>query len=425
MTAQGTYVPSAAEQYCDANGNPAVDYRIFTYLAGTATKVNTYTDVALTIANQNPLTLGADARPTIMLTPGVSYKILLALPGTDDPPSSSLWSRDNIQAVPPSGTSADVDVTATAGENIAAGECCYLSAGAGGATAGRFYLADADNTYSSTDAKIIGFATAAISTGSAGTVRVSGRVTGLSGLVAGTVYAISATGGAVTSTAPTNARFVLQADSTTAGIVLTGEPLASATVPGVVGLVSQTLGLGTAADIKTVGGLVVNSTPTYKPGSDATADAVASGSLRALVDTTQHANSGTGNTVMSTMTLPAGTLATNGATAVFYFGGTYAANANNKTITFLFGATTVTLANGGANGGGWHVTVYVVRTGAATQKIIAFYGARPGGTGDFNAFATTAAETLSGAITVQTKSQSGTASSDILQEVFIPALIGA
>src|SRR6187431_791752 len=177
MTAQGTYAPEPAAQYEDANGDPAVNYRLFTYLAGTSTKVNTYTDVGLSSANANPLTLASDARPTVMLTPGVSYKFVLALPGIDDPPASVLWTRDNISAVPAGSTSADTDVTAVAGENLAASDAVYLSDGTGGTTAGRWYKADADAVASSSSATAVGFATAAITVGATGTVRREGRIT--------------------------------------------------------------------------------------------------------------------------------------------------------------------------------------------------------------------------------------------------------
>lgn len=244
----GTYFPIPGEQYEDANGNPAVNYRIFTYLAGTSTKVSTYTDIALSSANPNPLTLGADARPTIFATPGVSYKLVVALPGTDDPPGSVLYTRDNISAVPPAGSSADVDVTAVAGENIAANDACYLSDGSGGTTAGRWYRTDSAAVASSVTAQLIGFATAAITSGASGTIRIDGRVTGFSGLVGGTVYWISGTIGAITATAPANARAVLQADSTTAGVIIQGGPYAGTGVPGVWGMGAQTMPVG----IKTI-----------------------------------------------------------------------------------------------------------------------------------------------------------------------------
>ena len=283
MTAQGTYAPDPAAQYDDANGDPAVNYRLFTYLAGTSTKVNTYTDIALSSANANPLTLGADARPTVMLTPGVSYKFVLALPGIDDPPASVLWTRDNIQSVPGASTSADVDVVAVAGENIAANDCCYLSDGTGGTTAGRWYRTDADAVATSVTAQLIGFATAAITSGATGAVRTDGRVTGLTGLVAGTVYWISGTVGAITSTAPASARAVLQADTTTTGIIIPGEPYAGTGVPGVWGMGAQTMPTG----VKTIPTApVLSAGATFTSGATIIDVAVA----RQTADVTKNAN---------------------------------------------------------------------------------------------------------------------------------------
>lgn len=426
-TTNGTIAPFPKHTFFDNNGNPCVGCKVFSYTAGTSTKVNTYTDVGLSVPNTNPIVLDSAGRATIFLTPGLSYKFILS-PSTDsDPPAAPLWTVDSVTAVPPGGTSTDQDVTGTAGENLSAGDVAFISDGSGGNTAGRWYKADADNTYSSTSAAQVGMAVSAISLGASGSIRLSGRITGLTSLTTGTLYYVSATGGALTAVAPTNARTVGVADSTTSFVISPWALIeASGTVPGFINLTTQTLGAGTKtiASAAITSTLTVGSTPNYKPGSDTALDAFASGSLRTLVDTTQHANSGTGNTTMTSITFPAGALATDKQVAKFTFGGSFAANANTKTITFVFGATTVTITNGGSNGGAWHCEVLVIRTGAATQKIVGFYTGRPGGLADATAFDTTAAETLSGAITVQTKSQSGTASSDILQDVFIPEVIG-
>jgi hypothetical protein len=61
----------------------------------------------------------------------------------------------------------------------------------------------------------VGFAVAAMASAGSGTIRLSGRVTGLSSLSAGSSYYVSGTAGALTATMPSNARFVGQADSTT------------------------------------------------------------------------------------------------------------------------------------------------------------------------------------------------------------------
>lgn len=120
-----------------------------------------------------------------------------------------------------------------------------LSDGSGGNTAGRWYKADADQTYLSSAAPTLGFALTAVASAASGTFRISGRVTGLSSLTAGLTYYVSATAGGLTSTPPTNVRTVGVADTTTSLVIsfaLTTP--ASATTAGIVSLADQTLGAG-------------------------------------------------------------------------------------------------------------------------------------------------------------------------------------
>jgi hypothetical protein len=242
FTATGTIAPFPKHVFLDNNGLPCNGCKVFTYTAGTTTKVSTYTDVALTTPNANPIVLDSAGRATIFLTPGVTYKFVLA-PSTDtDPPVSPLWTQDNVSAVPPASTASDNDVTGTAGENITAGQAVFLSDGSGGNTVGRWYRTSATNTYSSSAANLVGFAPSSITVGGSGSVRISGRITGLTGLVAGTLYYLDTTAGALTSSAPTNARAIAQADSTTTAIVgaWVGTISASATASGIVSTGAQT-----------------------------------------------------------------------------------------------------------------------------------------------------------------------------------------
>jgi hypothetical protein len=135
----------------------------------------------------------------------------------------------------------NVDVPATAGTDLDADKVCFLSAGDGGNTAGRWYLADADATYSSNLAEAVGFPVTNLSEDDTGNIRVAGRVTGLAGLSVGSVYFIAASAGSITSTAPANARAVGVADSTTSLILIPCVQEASATSPGLVSTGAQTL----------------------------------------------------------------------------------------------------------------------------------------------------------------------------------------
>ena len=215
-----TITPTPFQTVVDTNGNPVSGALINTYLAGTSTPATTYSTSSGT-ANANPIVADGSGRFVAYLDPAVSYKFTITT-------SASVLIRtvDNILAVP---STIDLDVTGTAGEAIALGDTVYLSDGSGGTTAGRWYRGDADNTYSSSAAKTVALAPAAVSSAATGSFRLQGRITGLSGLTAGTGYYMSATAGALTSTAPTNARFVGTADTTTSLIVT---PSLSATPTG-------------------------------------------------------------------------------------------------------------------------------------------------------------------------------------------------
>ena len=77
-------------QYEDSAGNPASGYRLFFYQAGSTTKLSTYNSSTGLSANTNPITLNSRGEPSVEIwgTVGQSYKIVLANPGSDDPPSS-------------------------------------------------------------------------------------------------------------------------------------------------------------------------------------------------------------------------------------------------------------------------------------------------------------------------------------------------
>lgn len=85
-----------------AAGTPAVGYKLFFYAAGSVnTKQTTYTDSTGTVANTNPVVLNSLGQPTTELwfASGLSYKCVLA-PSTDtDPPTSPVWSVDNLRGI--------------------------------------------------------------------------------------------------------------------------------------------------------------------------------------------------------------------------------------------------------------------------------------------------------------------------------------
>lgn len=208
--AQGTVIPSPKFVGLDTNGNPLAGGKLTVTLAGTSTPVNTYSDVGLTTPNANPVILDSSGRATIFLTPGVAYKFALT-----DSNNGAIWTQDNVLGTPVTANVASV--TGTAGETLAAGHAVYLSDGSGGKNAGQWYNADTTNTYSST-LPAVGMVVNAITSGTSGTITLGGSITGLTSLSVGSDYYISTTG-TITTSAPTNARHLGWAD-TTSSLVL-------------------------------------------------------------------------------------------------------------------------------------------------------------------------------------------------------------
>ena len=210
-----TLAPSPHLFALDASGNIINAGCVWTYLTGTSTPAATYTTSAGT-ANANPIIAGSNGQFVAFLQPGTVYRFVYeAIPCSASSHGSVLATRDGVAAVPVSGL--NVDVSGTAGETLTLADLVYLSA-----TDGSWYRADADATATSTTAVAVGFATAAASSGASVTVRLAGRMTGLS-LTAGDVYYVSATAAALTATPPTNTRCVGKADSTTTLILPCGE----------------------------------------------------------------------------------------------------------------------------------------------------------------------------------------------------------
>lgn len=77
----------------------AASYKLFQYVAGTTTKANTYTDSSKGTANANPMTLNSAGRLDQDVYIDQSMKFVLASSTAGDPPTSSVWTVDNVVAV--------------------------------------------------------------------------------------------------------------------------------------------------------------------------------------------------------------------------------------------------------------------------------------------------------------------------------------
>lgn len=88
--------PSPKMQFFDANGNPLVGGKLYTYSAGTTSPLATYTDSTGTSANTNPVILDSRGEANVWLGAG-SYKMALK-----DSVGALIWTVDNILGAPSS-----------------------------------------------------------------------------------------------------------------------------------------------------------------------------------------------------------------------------------------------------------------------------------------------------------------------------------
>jgi hypothetical protein len=388
----GTPAPFVKAMWFDNNGDPG--YQLFTYSPGTTNKLATYSDAALTIANTNPIILDASGRADVFLS-ATTYKFVLAPPTDTDPPTVPLWTVDNVASVP--SFTVDLDLTGTAGETLAAGEAVYLSAGDGGRTAGRWYLTSATNSYSSSSASALGMVPTGIASGAGGTIRVIGRVTGLSGLTTGSVYYLDTTPGALTLSKPANARKLAMADSTTSAIL------------------SQWLPPGS----------IFEETPTYKPPAG-TPYIPVSGRLDSQYATV--GNVGAGEDDLMAFTVLAGMMDTEGQSIRVIAWGKTANNANAKTLKAYFGATQVLGGSGAvltvSEAGNWACGFQVLRDSATTQRAVAQAVCGPAGTQSSVCVGAVTApgETLANSVEIKFTG-TATADNDITQHGMVVTLV--
>jgi hypothetical protein len=103
VTVQLSYLAGAGWQFFDDNGVPLSGGKLFVYEAGTTTKTTIYASNAGVATLTNPIILDAAGRVSgsneVWLTAGASYKFVLS-PSTDtDPPTSPIWTKDNVPSI--------------------------------------------------------------------------------------------------------------------------------------------------------------------------------------------------------------------------------------------------------------------------------------------------------------------------------------
>jgi len=210
----GTIIPMPHLQFLDSNGDPLASGTLETYEAGTSTPLATFSDSALSVTNGTTITLNSAGRPSVSGSEVAIYLLAQAYKLTlKDAAGSTIWTQDNIYALQ-AASSVNLELEGVAGEALSAGDFAYQSDGSGSLTAGRWYKTDADLVYASVF-PVVAFVPTAIASGATGLMRTGGIADNLSGLTAGATQYLSATAGALTETAPANARSVGAASSAT------------------------------------------------------------------------------------------------------------------------------------------------------------------------------------------------------------------
>jgi hypothetical protein len=101
--------PLPIQKFFDNNGRPLVHGLLFTYEAGTTTKIATYKDSSGGTPNTNPIVLDFRGECRLWIDAQQSYKFVLAPRNDSDPPTNPIWSVDNITAAPQAFDNAAVD----------------------------------------------------------------------------------------------------------------------------------------------------------------------------------------------------------------------------------------------------------------------------------------------------------------------------
>jgi len=83
--------PTPKQQFFDANGNPLVAGKVYTYAGGTTTPIATYTDQTGATANANPIILDSRGMANIWLQPTIAYKFVVT-----DENDVTQYTTDNI-----------------------------------------------------------------------------------------------------------------------------------------------------------------------------------------------------------------------------------------------------------------------------------------------------------------------------------------
>lgn len=92
----GVPLPVPKARFFDANGDPLVGGKLYSYQAGTLVALDTYSDQALSVPNTNPIILDGRGEATVFIPDGTLYKFILK-----DSSDVQQWAVDNVEVVAP------------------------------------------------------------------------------------------------------------------------------------------------------------------------------------------------------------------------------------------------------------------------------------------------------------------------------------
>lgn len=311
----------------------------------------------------------------------------------------------------------NLDFSITFGATTSARQCVYMSDGTDGRTAGRWYLIDGSAPLNAKVALVVSGGLA----GTTGLIRTGGIMTGFVGLTAGTLYyADTASPGSLTSTAPANVFPLGRADSTTSLVIQDRLNYASATLPGIVSIIAQTI-----AGLKTFA-----TAPLFAPGSVAVAamDATVNGTFHKGVTATGSSTAGVVQ-LSGNITVKANTLDVDGKGLRFTTQCLTAANVNNKRIIVYYGGVSIHDTGVFTGPGSAQVLTFetwIVRTGASAQKTVVRWGSSPAGGGAYGFTAFRFATAVNNAVdnTYKVEASAAVANNDIVHEYTQGEVIG-
>lgn len=88
--------PLPIQKFFASDGRPLAGGKLFTYTAGTTTKVATYTDSTGGTPNTNPVILNFRGEANVWLDPTLTYKFVLSPANDTDPPTNPIWTEDQV-----------------------------------------------------------------------------------------------------------------------------------------------------------------------------------------------------------------------------------------------------------------------------------------------------------------------------------------